>query len=906
LTIAKGLVAGLRVPLVVLLATLACARAPWRPLPPAPDRASLTLPSGLRLLAEDDPSGHRAGVVLRVLAGSASDPEAEDGLAHLVEHLTYSARRAPGAPTVRERLSAAGAVPWNGMVQNDASSFYAFGAAAALDELIAIEVERLSDPLAGVDEAAFALERQVVEAELGTKDESGQLGTTRGLLNTLLFPAGHPYARYSGGNERSISALTLAKAQAFAAAHYRAERATLVIWGPNARARLAELAGRVPARLRGDPAHAVAPAWQRPQGDAPDPPAIRIGRAKIAVPREEVLIGWSLPPATGSDEVAVDLLARLVEGSVSSSTFRQAHPGIGGIGFYAVPGVHGSVLLARVGMVRTGLDNQRRAFAAVEEAVAAFFANPDGADQGAFEDMRVAERDGYLNRLDDPTSRLLLRARDFAGAGREDAFLDRDLALGRAALETVWALGRAHLTSFRARAVLIDPAQRSPRTFTALPTLGDHEAEPPKGDLLRFALPFTAAGEHQARLPNQLEVLLVPRPGAVVNVRLGFRGGASTTDPPGVLHALDSYRLPTTSAVARDGFTVDWSLDDDSFSYQAAVDATQLPALLERLRQEMGVRVTGAHGGITATNALAASQTSASYTAWAALRRALYGDHPRGAALAAGDLFALTEHELNGPLDQLRRPEKGVLVIVGTVDAKATLDLAARTLGRWTAPAVPATPVAPAPERPATAGAAPGTVVLVEQPRARQNLVELACLIPKGGRQNKARAQLLATILDRELMQATRARGSSYAVRAAVGRWVDDMVELRLSGRVASGALDELLRDLARLWTALPLDETALRRAQWRVINGWNGGLATGAAVSWFRYGAFATREKTGSVDDLNGLPAALVATTADDVHAAFSACRGRSALAITGDRAAVKDTLGRVWPEAAAAVAPR
>src|SRR6185369_17527500 len=60
-------------------------------------RKEQVLPSGLRLLLEEDPYATLAGVVSVVRGGSGANPAGGEGLAHLVEHLTYRAVDPPGA-----------------------------------------------------------------------------------------------------------------------------------------------------------------------------------------------------------------------------------------------------------------------------------------------------------------------------------------------------------------------------------------------------------------------------------------------------------------------------------------------------------------------------------------------------------------------------------------------------------------------------------------------------------------------------------------------------------------------------------------------------------------------------------------------------------------------------------------
>ena len=69
--------------------------------PGAGTTKEMILPSGLRLLLEEDPDATLAGVVSVVRGGSGADPAGGEGLAHMVEHLTY--RAVDGAPARHRR-----------------------------------------------------------------------------------------------------------------------------------------------------------------------------------------------------------------------------------------------------------------------------------------------------------------------------------------------------------------------------------------------------------------------------------------------------------------------------------------------------------------------------------------------------------------------------------------------------------------------------------------------------------------------------------------------------------------------------------------------------------------------------------------------------------------------------------
>src|SRR5262245_40625818 len=80
-------------------------------------------PSGLRVIFERAPGSRVAGVTTVVGAGSHQDPPGREGLAHLVEHLTFRAH-GPGAAPMRVRLWEMGA-SYNADTRFDATTYHA-------------------------------------------------------------------------------------------------------------------------------------------------------------------------------------------------------------------------------------------------------------------------------------------------------------------------------------------------------------------------------------------------------------------------------------------------------------------------------------------------------------------------------------------------------------------------------------------------------------------------------------------------------------------------------------------------------------------------------------------------------------------------------------------------------------
>jgi len=84
------------------------------------------LPSGMRIFLEEDRSQPLVAVVAVVDVGSAQDPPGKEGLAHLVEHLTFRAR--PDGKVQRSNLlDFAGVGRWNAFTTQDLTTYVSIG-----------------------------------------------------------------------------------------------------------------------------------------------------------------------------------------------------------------------------------------------------------------------------------------------------------------------------------------------------------------------------------------------------------------------------------------------------------------------------------------------------------------------------------------------------------------------------------------------------------------------------------------------------------------------------------------------------------------------------------------------------------------------------------------------------------
>jgi zinc protease len=163
-------------------------------------------------------------VDVRYTVGAADEPPGKTGLAHLVEHVMFARRVSPGGPSVHDRLAAA-VLHYESKTDWQWTHYTAIGLAPQLDELLAIEAERMGSGCDGIDNAAVAFGRAIVLEELAERDAADVSDT----LHHAVFGPEHAYGHGVGG--RDVATLTRDDVCQFIDTFYAPSRAILVVSG---------------------------------------------------------------------------------------------------------------------------------------------------------------------------------------------------------------------------------------------------------------------------------------------------------------------------------------------------------------------------------------------------------------------------------------------------------------------------------------------------------------------------------------------------------------------------------------------------------------------------------------------------------------------------------------------------
>jgi zinc protease len=271
------------------------------------------LANGLRIVAQRDARTPLVAFVIAYEVGTRDDPPGYEGLAHLIEHLTYDGSRHLGRYQIARELEHAGALRWNGATGPDYTEYYCLLSARNLALPFWLESERLGFTLERFDRQNLEHEKRILAKEALERAPSRvELEFAR-----RLFPGDHPY-RVSGPGEDDARDVTLRGAQWFFQRAYRPDNATIVIVGDFDRTTLETLAQNYFGPIPNPPGkfRRTRPAQRRFTGRE------RVVVTERRIPEHKVLMAWPAPPS-GSPEtetmwVLLDLLSKRGQASIDA------------------------------------------------------------------------------------------------------------------------------------------------------------------------------------------------------------------------------------------------------------------------------------------------------------------------------------------------------------------------------------------------------------------------------------------------------------------------------------------------------------------------------------------------------------------------------------------------------------
>jgi zinc protease len=278
------------------------------------------LANGLRVVVQADPSWPLIASTMCYDAGSRCDPASRSGLAHVCEHLAFYGPRRASACTLPGRIESAGGSA-QAMTMPDRLCFSSTFPRAALAEMLAVEAERMAQPLESSDTEALEIQRRILLEELHQRSQSRPRAMAFEQLHRMLFPEAHPYHRPPAGEPDGIRAITAEDVRAFSASHFSPRNAVLVFAGDLSVDEAADLVSRTFEAVPAGTGHAR----EAREAISAGPPRQDVGprRVRAAVARPHAYVAWLVPGFGQQEWYLATLLMRALTAGRSSPLARE-------------------------------------------------------------------------------------------------------------------------------------------------------------------------------------------------------------------------------------------------------------------------------------------------------------------------------------------------------------------------------------------------------------------------------------------------------------------------------------------------------------------------------------------------------------------------------------------------------
>ena len=276
------------------------------------DFNKFTLPNGLRVIHNYDPSTAMVAVNILYNVGSRDESASMTGLAHLFEHLMFGG--SVNIPDFDAEMERAGGVD-NAWTSNDFTNFYDVAPARNFETLLWLE----SDRMLGLAFSPKALDEQrhVGIEEFKETHLNRPYGDLYHLLRGLVYKS-HPYRFPTIGKEPShIEKVTDTDVREFFYSHYAPNNAVLAVSG---NVTLQQIRESVERWFGPIPAREIAPRVYQPEPPVASPRELEV---RGQVPQTCVVVAYPMPGYGEPGYIECDLITDILASGRSSRFYRR-------------------------------------------------------------------------------------------------------------------------------------------------------------------------------------------------------------------------------------------------------------------------------------------------------------------------------------------------------------------------------------------------------------------------------------------------------------------------------------------------------------------------------------------------------------------------------------------------------
>ena len=296
-----------------------------RPLDAARERprATLEVPyrlfvleNGLTVILHRDTSVPVVSLNIWYHVGSANERPGRTGFAHLFEHLMFEGSQHVKEGEFDRLLESAGANN-NGSTNNDRTNYYIDMPSNALELGLFLESDRMAYLLDTMSPERVNGQRDVVKNERRQSYDNRPYGMASLQLDTMLWPAGHPYSWPTIGNMEDLTAASYEDVVAFFKKYYVPNNASLVIAGDieldRTQALVKKWFGEIPA---GAPVEPIAPPTAHLDSVSRKTMTDKVQLARLH-------LGWLTPRQFAPGDAALDVASSILADGKNSRLYKR-------------------------------------------------------------------------------------------------------------------------------------------------------------------------------------------------------------------------------------------------------------------------------------------------------------------------------------------------------------------------------------------------------------------------------------------------------------------------------------------------------------------------------------------------------------------------------------------------------
>src|SRR6185437_8208802 len=279
-----------------------------------------TLPNGLQVILHVDRKLPMVHVNSWYHVGSKNERVGRTGFAHLFEHMMFEGSQDANGKYFGF-IEKAGAnlfeVGVNGTTNEDRTNYFETVPSGNLEYVLWLESDRLATLTDVLTKTKLDNEREIVRNERRQGMENQPYGRAFMLLQTNLFPAGHPYSHDVIGSHEDLLAASVDDVKAFFHQYYTPNNLSLAITGDfdpaEAKRLIAKYYGPIPP----------GPPLDRPKHWVPRLDNQKIIEVSDHVPQERTYFGWPSPAYFDPGDADLDLASLILSDGLSSRLQRS-------------------------------------------------------------------------------------------------------------------------------------------------------------------------------------------------------------------------------------------------------------------------------------------------------------------------------------------------------------------------------------------------------------------------------------------------------------------------------------------------------------------------------------------------------------------------------------------------------